>query len=179
MSAEFSRRSFLKYTAITAAAVAGSSLLGGCAPETSPVQQAVGTTNTVLQVRCKLESAVYDDAQKTATFTLSVYNGRGYSIWISGSPLSITRDNFKVTGPNGYYAYMNEDLLEVSSTDSFDPQIKPSGSATFCVVAKNISLASGETLRFTFYPDIPEYTEYNANWVLTREAMTPAQSSGS
>ena len=30
MSTVFSRRSFLKYTAVTAVAVAGTSLLGGC-----------------------------------------------------------------------------------------------------------------------------------------------------
>lgn len=176
MSAEISRRSFLKYTALTAVAAAGSSLLAGCS-ETSSVQYQVGTTNTVLQVQSVLKSAVYDATAQTVTFVLSVYNGRG-SVWTGGSTLAITRANFEVTGPDGYYAYMNADIA-VSCLDSYDPQIKPKASATFRVVAKNLSLASGETLQFTFYPDIPEYTEYTANWILTREAMASAQSTGS
>ena len=39
MTGEFSRRSFLKYTALTAVAVAGSSLLTGCSGY-APVQHA-------------------------------------------------------------------------------------------------------------------------------------------
>ena len=48
MTGEFSRRSFLKYTALTAVAVAGSSLLTGCSGY-APVQHAVGTSNKVLK----------------------------------------------------------------------------------------------------------------------------------
>ena len=40
MTGEFSRRSFLKYTALTAVVVAGSSLLTGCGGD-APVQRAV------------------------------------------------------------------------------------------------------------------------------------------
>ena len=54
MTGEFSRRSFLKYTALTAVAVAGSSLLTGCSGY-APVQHAVGTSNTVLKVVSTLE----------------------------------------------------------------------------------------------------------------------------
>ena len=42
MTGEFSRRSFLKYTALTAVAVAGSSLLTGCG-RYSAMQYHVGT----------------------------------------------------------------------------------------------------------------------------------------
>ena len=44
MTGEFSRRSFLKYTALTAVVVAGSSLLTGCGGD-APVLRAVGTSN--------------------------------------------------------------------------------------------------------------------------------------
>ena len=176
MSAEFSRRSFLKYTALTAVAVAGSSLLTGCS-ETSPVQQAVGTTNTVMQVQCTLDSAVYDASARTVTFKLTVYNGRGVA-FIAGSPLNITRANFKVTGPADYCAYRNE-KIEISSPDSYDPQIAPKGKATFIVTAKELTLSSSDAVQFTFYPDVPEYPEYNANWVLTTQAMESAQDTAS
>ena len=52
MSTVFSRRSFLKYTAVTAVAVAGTSLLGGCSG--SGAETAIQTTypsdNVVLKV---------------------------------------------------------------------------------------------------------------------------------
>ena len=44
MTGEFSRRSFLKYTALTAVVVAGSSLLTGCGGD-APVQRAVFETH--------------------------------------------------------------------------------------------------------------------------------------
>lgn len=175
MSAEFSRRSFLKYTALTAAAVAGSSLLSGCSGEMNPVKQAVGTTNTVLQVRCTLNSAVYDAKAKTATYELEVYNGRGLGVLIHGSSLNITSTNFEVTGPNGYYAHMN-DNISLRAKDSYDPQIRPNASETFIITAKNLSLSAGDEVKFRFFPDVPEYPEYSASWVLTMDAMT-AQSS--
>ena len=56
MTGEFSRRSFLKYTALTAVAVAGSSLLTGCSGY-APVQHAPGTSNVVLKVVSTLELA--------------------------------------------------------------------------------------------------------------------------
>ena len=75
MTGEFSRRSFLKYTALTAVVVAGSSLLTGCGGD-APVQRAVGTSNRVLKVISKLEQVEYDAASDTTTFKLVVTNGR-------------------------------------------------------------------------------------------------------
>ena len=58
MSTVFSRRSFLKYTAVAAVAVAGTSLLGGCSG--SGAETAIQTTypsdNVVLKVKSTLES---------------------------------------------------------------------------------------------------------------------------
>ena len=62
MSTVFSRRSFLKYTAVTAVAVAGTSLLGGCSG--SGAETAIQTTypsdNVVLKVKSTLETLEYD-----------------------------------------------------------------------------------------------------------------------
>ena len=56
MSTVFSRRSFLKYTAVAAVAVAGTSLLGGCSG--SGAETAIQTTypsdNVVLKVKSTL-----------------------------------------------------------------------------------------------------------------------------
>ena len=61
MSTVFSRRAFLKYTAVAAVAVAGTSLLGGCSG--SGAETAIQTTypsdNVVLKVKSTLESLEY------------------------------------------------------------------------------------------------------------------------
>ena len=112
MTGEFSRRSFLKYTALTAVAVAGSSLLTGCSGY-APVQHAVGTSNKVLKVVSTLEQV-----ECTATFTtfkLVVKNGRN-------NALDVTRANFAVKA-DGYLAYQN-DKLQVTSPDALSQQVK-------------------------------------------------------
>lgn len=71
MTGEFSRRSFLKYTALTAVAVTGSSLLTGCSGY-APVQTTVPSSNTVLKVVSTLEQVTYDKETKTTSFRLVV-----------------------------------------------------------------------------------------------------------
>ena len=90
MTGEFSRRSFLKYTALTAVAVAGSSLLTGCSGY-APVQHAVGTSNTVLKVVSTLDWVEYDEETNTTLFRLVVTNGRK-------NALEVTKANFAVKG---------------------------------------------------------------------------------
>ena len=63
MSTVFSRRSFLKYTAVAAVAVAGTSLLGGCSG--SGAETAIQTTypsdNVVLKVKSHIRQRdLYD-----------------------------------------------------------------------------------------------------------------------
>ena len=76
MSTVFSRRSFLKYTAVAAVAVAGTSLLGGCSG--SGAETAIQTTypseNKVLYVKSTLTQAKLEGTN--ATFTLKIANGR-------------------------------------------------------------------------------------------------------
>ena len=78
MSTVFSRRSFLKYTAVAAVAVAGTSLLGGCSG--SGAETAIQTTypsdNVVLKVKSTLESLEYDPTSGNATFVIHIVNGR-------------------------------------------------------------------------------------------------------
>ena len=66
MSTVFSRRSFLKYTAVAAVAVAGTSLLGGCSG--SGAETAIQTTypsdNVVLKVKSTLETLIPSTAMR-------------------------------------------------------------------------------------------------------------------
>lgn len=160
MTGEFSRRSFLKYTALTAVAVAGSSLLTGCSGY-APVQTTVPSSNTVLKVVSTLEQVTYDKETKTTSFRLVVKNGRN-------NALDVTRANFAVKA-DGYLAYQN-DKLQVTSPDALSHQVKKGETVTYYVTAKGLNARTDGPVTLTFYPDL-EYSEFNANWELTADAL--------
>lgn len=162
MTGEFSRRSFLKYTALTAVVVAGSSLLTGCGGD-APVQCAVGTSNRVLKVVSKLEQVECDAASNT-TFKLVVTNGRN-------NALEVTKANFAVKADR-YLAYQN-DKLQVTSPDALSHQVKKGETVTYYVTAKGLNALTDGPVTFTFYPDL-EYSEFSANWELTADALKSA-----
>ena len=162
MTGEFSRRSFLKYTALTAVVVAGSSLLTGCGGD-APVQRAVGTSNRVLKVVSKLEQVECDAASDT-TFKLVVTNGRN-------NALEVTKANFAVKA-DGYLAYQN-DKLQVTSPDALSHQVKKGETVTYYVTAKGLNARTDGPVTLTFYPDL-EYSEFSANWELTADALKSA-----
>lgn len=162
MTGEFSRRSFLKYTALTAVAVAGSSLLTGCSGY-APVQRAVGTSNRVLKVVSKLEQVECDAASDT-TFKLVVTNGRN-------NALEVTKANFAIKADR-YLAYQN-DKLQVTSPDALSHQVKKGETVTYYVTAKGLNALTDGPVTFTFYPDL-EYSEFSANWELTADALKSA-----
>ncbi len=91
MSTVFSRRSFLKYTAVAAVAVAGTSLLGGCSG--SGAETAIQTTypsdNVVLKVKSTLETLEYDPTDGYATFTIHIVNGRKNPIIVSPNRFAV------------------------------------------------------------------------------------------
>ena len=162
MTGEFSRRSFLKYTALTAVAVAGSSLLTGCSGY-APVQHAPGTSNTVLKVVSTLDRVEYDEVTNTTLFRLVVTNGRV-------NALEVTKANFAVKA-DGYLAYQNN-KLEVTSPDALSHQVKRGETVTYHVMAKGLNALTDGPVTLTFYPDL-QYSEFSANWELTADVLEP------
>ena len=162
MTGEFSRRSFLKYTALTAVAVAGSSLLTGCSGY-APVQHAPGTSNTVLKVVSTLDWVEYDEETNPALFRLVVTNGRK-------NALEVTKANFAVKA-DGYLADQNN-KLEVTSPDALSYQVKQGETVTYHVMAKGLNALTDGPVTLTFYPDL-QYPEFNANWELAAEVLEP------
>ena len=165
MTGEFSRRSFLKYTALTAVAVAGSSLLTGCSGY-APVQHAPGTSNTVLKVVSTLDRVEYDEVTNTTLFRLVVTNGRV-------NALEVTKANFAVKA-EGYLAYQN-DKLQVIYPDSLSHQVKQGETFTYYVKAKGLNALEDGPVTLTFYPDL-QYSEFSANWELAAEVLEPGES---
>ena len=162
MTGEFSRRSFLKYTALTAVVVAGSSLLTGCSGY-APVQTTVPSSNTVLKVVSTLEQVKYDKETNTISFRLVVKNGRK-------NALEVTKANFAVKA-DGYLAYQN-DKLQVTSPDALSHQVKNGETVTYNVLAKDLDRLTGGPVTLTFYPDL-QYPEFNANWELAADVLEP------
>ena len=162
MTGEVSRRSFLKYTALTAVAVAGSSLLTGCSGY-APVQHAPGTSNTVLKVVSTLDRVEYDEVTNTTLFRLVVTNGRV-------NALEVTKANFAVMA-DGYLAYQNN-KLQVTSPDALSHQVKRGETVTYHVMAKELNALTDGPVTLTFYPDL-QYPEFNANWELAAEVLEP------
>ena len=166
MTGEFSRRSFLKYTALTAVAVAGSSLLTGCGSY-SAMQYHVGTSNKVLKVVSTLERVEYDAVTNTTIFKLVVTNGP--DALLSLNALKVTAENFTVTA-DGYLAAEGQNL-RVTSPDALNHQVKEGETRTFYVYAKGLNALEKEEVTLTFYPRPQKYSGFDANWVLSKDVL--------
>lgn len=162
MTGEFSRRSFLKYTALTAVAVAGSSLLTGCSGY-APVQHAPGTSNVVLKVVSTLDRVEYKEDENITLFRVVVTNGRN-------NALEVTKANFAVKA-EGYLAYQN-DKLQVIYPDSLSHQVKQGETFTYYVKAKGLNALTDGPVTLTYYPDL-QYSEFSANWELAADVLEP------
>ena len=177
MSFAFSRRSFLKYTAVAAVAVAGASLFTGCKIDTSDSYNALRTTPgelTVLQVTAAM--GTYDEASKSYTaphvngttiaFPFKITNGRA-------NPIYVTPNNFKATVldaegkviANAKYTASHGLTLDASLCDT---NLKKDASVSGNVNLKlDAALEPGQSIVLTYCPDL-QYNEYSLNWKTTR-----------
>ena len=181
MSLAFSRRSFLKYSAVAAVAVAGAGLFSGCDQTDTKNLYCDGAGSiTVLQINAVL--GTYDDNAKkykdidltgnSITLPFTVTNGRV-------NALSVNVQKFKaiVYGTDvkqkAKYNYMGG--LRVDK-NLIDTNLKNGSSVDGnLIVSLSDSLAEGEKLVLTYTPDTG-YEGYSMNWVLARAASA---SSGS
>lgn len=175
MSFAFSRRSFLKYTAVAAVAVAGASLFTGCKIDTSDSYNALRTTPgelTVLQVTAAMGN--YVEASKSYTapdvkgtiiaFPFKITNGRA-------NPIYVTPNNFKATVLNAKdevitkYTASNGLTLDATLCDT---NLKKDASVSGNVkVTLGAALEPGQSIVLTYCPDL-QYNEYSLNWKTTR-----------
>lgn len=176
MSFAFSRRSFLKYTAVAAVAVAGASLFTGCKIDTSDSYNALRTTPgelTVLQVTAAM--GTYDEASKSytgpngvtgtpITFPFKITNGRA-------NPIYVNPNNFKATVLDAEgkviakYTASNGLTLDASLCDT---NLKKDASVSGNVNLKlDATLKAGQSIVLTYCPDL-QYNEYSLNWKTTR-----------
>lgn len=170
MSFEFSRRNFMKYTAVAAVALAGASLFTGCknsGDSYNLLKEGAGEL-TVLQVTAAMGK--YDDKSKkytapdittgtTIEFPMKITNNRT-------NPIYVTPNNFKVvvTSSDGKtvkkYSVTIEDALK-------DTNLKKGSSVSGKVTTvQQVALKEGDVVVLTYCPDL-QYNEYSLNWKLT------------
>lgn len=176
MSNVFSRRSFLKYTAVAAVAVAGTSLLGGCSG--SGAETAIQTTypsdNVVLKVKSTLETLEYDPTDGHATFTIHIVNGRKNPIVVSPNRFAVKAyDKNNNCIANIFVGSTQGSLNAVLASGDTNP-ISRGKECTYTVIASGLPVMKAEdtecpvaSLRIIYTPDT-EYNEYTANWIISR-----------
>ena len=177
MSLEFSRRSFLKYTAVAAVAVAGASIFSGCEQTDTKNLYCDGAGSiTVLQINAVLgtydnDAKKYKDIDLTGSsisFPFQITVGRTNNLPIQPSNFKAVvydkdgKQKAKYVGGSSTALVIGNDLLDTNAAN------KATNKGTITV---NTSLAEGEKLVFTYCPDL-QYAEYSMNWNLTRAAAS-------
>ena len=170
MSYTFSRRAFLKYSAATAVAVAGASLLGGCEYQdpNNPVSKALPSAITSeLQVIGGLRGLKIENG--TCTMEVDIESGRANPI-----PLDPYRFSVAVKDSEGKQKYLSMNNGGVQILDAENSQIEQKKPVTLHLKATNFpTLQEGDTVVFKFMP-IRENSEYSMNWEITKEVYDKA-----
>lgn len=165
MSYTFSRRAFLKYSAATAVAVAGASLLGGCEyqdPQNPVCKTLPGAITSDLQVIAGLRSMKIENG--TCTLEVDIESARA-------NPIRLTTDCFSIAVKDSednqrYFSLKNGGVQILDAENSRIEQKKP---VTLHLAASNFpELQDGDTVLFQYIP-IRENPEYSMNWEITKE----------
>lgn len=170
MSYTFSRRDFLKYSAMTAVAVAGAGLLTGCEIQdpNNPVIKKLGYGTTLGTTGGLLKSV--DTEGTTGVFTFTVKNN-------SDAPLHMDpKESFVVKvldkdGNSKWSNYFNLSIEAVQGADGKVPDILPELPARTVGEYKvhvpdyaGHALNPEETLEFTFIPRPAKSPELRITW---------------
>ncbi len=165
MSYTFSRRAFLKYSAATAVAVAGASLLGGCEYQdpNNPVSKALPSAITSeLQVIGGLRGLKIENG--TCTMEVDIESGRANPI-----PLDPYRFSLAIKDAEGKQVYFSGNNGGVRILDDKGPLIYQKKPITIHLAAANFpELQDGDTVLFQYIP-IRENSEYSMTWEITKE----------
>ena len=175
MSTVFSRRSFLKYTAVAAVAVAGTSLLGGCSG--SGAETAIQTTypsdNVVLKVKSTLEALEYDPKSGNATFTIHIVNGRKNPIVVSPNRFAVKAYDKNNNCIANIFVGSTQGSLNAALVPGYTNPISRGKECICTVIASGLPVMKAEdtecpiaSLRIIYTPDT-EYNEYTANWIIS------------
>lgn len=160
MSLEFNRRSFLKYSAAAAVAVAGSSLLTGCGEDEYQKTGKIGSTLKLMGTFKTYKSAVeptkapaYDATNNTFTCTVNI------KCTTKKVPLYVTNECFELTVTHKVPG--TNSTTETNSTKrhiTVDPEeydLKESEDAKdFKLTITGVTIADGDKVELKYWPRI-------------------------
>lgn len=170
MSYTFSRRAFLKYSATTAVAMAGASLLGGCEyqdPKNPVCKTLPGAVKSDLQVIAGLKSMKIEKG--TCTLEVEIESARA-------NPIRLVTDCFSIAvkdseGKSRYFSMNNGGVQILDAENSLIQQNKL---VTIHLAADHFpELKDDDTVLFQYIP-IRENSEYSMNWEITKEVYDKA-----
>ena len=181
MSLEFNRRSFLKYSAAAAVAVAGSSLLTGCGEDEYQKTGKIGSTLKLMGTFKTYKST--DDASKapafalasgssdTGTFTCTVNikcTTKKVPLYVTNEcfELTVTRDKTEKNYAKQYITITDPEFDLKESEDAKD----------FKLTIKDVDIKAGDKVELKYWPRIQAssgnsgYTRAFCTWKMTAKA---------
>ncbi len=165
MSYTFSRRAFLKYSAATAVAVAGASLLGGCEyqdPKNPVCKTLPGAIKSDLNVIAGLKSMKIEKG--ACTLEVDIESARANPI-----PLESWRFSVAVKDAEDNPVYFSGNKGGVRILDAKNSLIEQKKLVTLHLEATDFpELKDGQTVVFKYIP-IRENSEYSMNWEITKK----------
>ena len=181
MSLEFNRRSFLKYSAAAAVAVAGSSLLVGCGEDEYQKTGKIGSTLKLMGTfkmydgtdgAAPVYTAPFSDTYGSAVFTLSIKcTTKKVPLCVNDGcfELTVTNDNGKPNYAGSSHITVDPTTLDLSESDGAqDFTITVNGTAS-----KKLTIVEGDKVEFKYWPRIQAssgnsgYTRAFCTWKMT------------
>lgn len=174
MSLEFNRRSFLKYSAAAAVAVAGSSLLTGCGEDEYQKTGKIGSTLKLMGTFKMKDAPTFDNGTFKTTINIKCTTDK--------VPLCVTRGNFELTVNSTGKSKDDVDYLDNaitvkrqgagSSGGKFD-LTTDDGEQDFDITVTGVTLKDGDKVEFKYWPRIQAssgnsgYTRAFCTWKMT------------
>ena len=171
MSYTFSRREFLKYSAATAVAMAGASLLGGCEYQdpNNPVSKKLNSyLDSALQLRAGLRDMKINNG--TCTLTVDIQSARENPFKLYPSCFSVSVIGVDAEGKTFQrYFSMNEGGVKfLNATSVLVSKRNPKVEGLQLVATNFPELKDGDTVLFQYIPE-SNMSNYSLNWEITKE----------
>lgn len=184
MSYTFSRRDFLKYSALTVVAVAGAGMLSGCEIQdpNNPVV-AVGKKTSIGTTTAQLTLAD-ENGTLDGNFKLRIANGADAPLYVNAERFNVevtyTDENGKddAVWYNSSYPGKGLTITDVKVDKGSYPQVPTNGDVTLTIKAENFSLPETGAYVMTFkYIPRADQSELSMNWKQKGENLSDSSSS--
>ena len=165
MSLEFNRRSFLKYSAAAAVAVAGSSLLVGCGEDEYQKTGKIGSTLKLMGTFKTYKSA--DDPDKAPTYDSNTSKFT-CTVNIKCTTKKVTRDKTEKNYAKQYITITDPEFDLEESEDAKD----------FALTITSVDIQDGDTVELKYWPRIQAssgnsgYTRAFCTWKMVAKKDT-------